>query len=91
MLTGLSSLVRTGDVIAVYENDSVTLEAHLGESVVSRKCSRLIVCTCCPGFENLTGSYEWSATLMGGGPGGSSVLHVGNVKVIIWSTFWDIC
>lgn len=30
ILYGLSSLVRTGDVIAVYSNDSVTLEANLG-------------------------------------------------------------
>ena len=64
ILHGLSTLCRNPDdsVIAVYENDSVTLEASLG-------------------FENLTGSYDWSLSLMGAGPGGELMLHVSKIKV----------
>ncbi|KAI1287990.1 hypothetical protein HDE_09758 [Halotydeus destructor] len=64
VLHGLKTLIRTGDVIAIYENDSVTLEANLG-------------------FENLTGSYDWRASFMGPGMGGSSTLHVSCIQVFV--------
>jgi hypothetical protein len=60
LLHGLSTLHRTGDVLATYENDSVTFEASFG-------------------FENLTGSYDWSANIMGAGPAGSATLHVSQI------------
>lgn len=63
-LFGLSTLVRTGDVIATYQNDSVTLEANLG-------------------FRNLTGHYDWSATLLSAGPGGLATLHVDGIQARI--------
>jgi len=60
LLYGLSTLHRSGDILATYENNSVTFEASFG-------------------FENLTGSYDWAANLMGAGPGGSATLHVSQI------------
>ncbi|CAG2161623.1 unnamed protein product [Oppiella nova] len=60
-LSGLTSLVRTGDIIATYSNNEVVFEASMG-------------------FTNLTGGYNWTTNLMGGGPSGSSSLTISGIS-----------
>jgi len=63
-LSGLSSLVRTGDIIATYDNNQVIFEASMG-------------------FTNLTGGYDWSTNIMGGGPSGSASISLSGISCFL--------
>ncbi|RWS18031.1 uncharacterized protein B4U79_17225 [Dinothrombium tinctorium] len=60
-INGITTLTRTGEIMAEYRNNSVSLEADLG-------------------FENLTSSYSWSATLMHIGPSGTATVSVNSIS-----------